>query len=420
LLGLFAAIAQDGGDAETSTTLPSGRRLALAGKWTRRETLWPDAAIVLRDDGLVVLESGASEPRFVHRNPWGGRGGNTLGLAFSRDGGSCFAWLDHQTQLVAVDVKTGALDSLLMLPTHVWNYEGLKHLDPSPVLDARFVVEHDGRLLVLVQEETNDEVASGQRSADRRGGHRLLSIPTRGRSEPDLARALQWPGEVHCWDFARSREELYLLLDEERSGTSRLRVRKLDGTFVDRFGQQVQLFRCGLSLSPDEHWLLVEHGSRGTSQPFVGPPVRRLGAAGIASPLMAERPSILVIDLESGDAIEVTDGGREATWTPDSKAITYLREWELWRLDLATRARERLAWREPSAPGAKPMYFEPATWSGDGSRLFVDLGGNAGSDDDEDDIFTLVLDFRRCEFLVLPGELRGAIWSPVPHPFRKE
>jgi len=35
-------------------------------------------------------------------------------------------------------------------------------------------------------------------------------------------------------------------------------------------------------------------------------------------------------------------------------------------------------------------------------------------------IQTLVLDFPRHEFLVLPEYLRDAVWSPIAHPFKKD
>jgi len=432
-----------GNSNTTSVELSTGRRLTLAGAWRQCDALWPDAALVVPDVGIAVLESGAAEPRIVYREPWGHREGNTLGILFSRDATTCFAWLDHAKQLTAIDVKGTALTPLLKLPTHVWNYEGLQHLDPAPVLRPHLMFEEDSRLLLLLQEESNDEVAPWQRRAGRKGGHWLVSIPSRGPSAPPEtppATVEQWHGRAYAWDFSRKRGELYLLVDEERKGgRARLRVRRLDGSLVDRQRLEMPLWLSGMALSPDERWLLLEHGVKdgeGDASPASGPPARKLGPDEIAVTLVESRACFVVIDLENGGAIDVADGGHECIWAPDSKTVTYLRDWELVRLDLDTLAQSRLAWREPSQPGAKPSYYAPATWSPDGNRLWMNLGGNIYTPPESEDrslldrllhepkqvrdIQTLVLDFPRHEFLVLPEYLRDAVWSPIAHPFKKD
>lgn len=416
----FAAVAQSA--EETSVLLPSGHRLTLAGKWTKRADLWPDAAIVLPENGIAVLESGNPEPRDVYHEPWRGRDGNTLGIVFSRDSSRCFAWLDNNVQFVAIDVATGEFERLLSLPTRVWHYEGMQECDPEPVYRPEIVVERGAYLLLLVQEDGNDEVWPLQRRPDRRGGHQLLSVPSRGNSKPRLAPAAQWPGRAYDWVFSHQRGELYLVVAESRDGHARLRARQLDGTLVDRLGHEVRLWRSSLRLSPDEHWLLVEHGvkveeRRPEPEPIA--PVRRLARDEVAAPLVAARASCVLIDLESGEGIELADGAHECTWSPDSKSVTYLRDWDLWRLDVATLARERLAWREPSVPGATPNYWVEPTWSPDGARLLVNVGGTSQRDRGEDYDYSLLLDFPHREYVVVPSYLSGAVWSPVARPFKK-
>jgi hypothetical protein len=111
------------------------------------------------------------------------------------------------------------------------------------------------------------------------------------------------------------------------------------------------------------------------------------------------------------EAIEIGGVAYYGSWAPDSKSVTYLRAWELWCLHLSNLKEERIAWREPSRKG-HPSYSEPPVWSPDGKRLIACIG-------EEVDYTTpsLLLDFPRHEFIVVPFLLRGAVWAPIPRPF---
>ncbi len=382
--------------------------------------MWPDAALIfqgdLRDGGVSVICAGELRRRVIYRQPWGGRDGNTLGFVFSDDSSTCFAWLHHAMQLTAINMKDGSMKSLLKLPTHVWNYEGLKHLDPHPVVEAHLLFQDGSRLLLLLQEESNEEVAFWQRRFSRKGGHWLVSIPQEGVAKLDLKSVPQWPGEALQWDLARSRKEIYLLVVArgDKTGTGTLMVRRIDGTPVDKLGQRVRIYVSSMALSPDERWLLVQHWA-GRDYPLDAPSharvVRRGSLASVNEALTANRRCICLLSLVNDEAIEITGEAHRGSWAPDSKSVTYLRNWELWRLHLSDLKEERIAWREPSRKG-HPIYSEPATWSPDGKRLIVCIG------EDADNIPTLLLDFSRREFIVVVRkDMSGAVWSPFPRPF---
>jgi len=404
---------------ETKVILPSGRTLSLSGSWKSADKLWPDAALVFpdsfRDGGVSVICGGELKPRVIYRQPWGGRDGNTLGFVFSDDSSTCFAWLHNAMQLTAINMKDGSMKSLLKLPTHMSDYEGLKHPDPAPVVEAHLLFQDGSRLLLLLQQESNAEVLFWQRSFTRKGGHRLVSIPQEGVAKLDLKSVPQWPGKALQWDLARSRKEIYFLLVQGDDYTyGNLTVRRLDGTPVDKLGQRVRIYVSSMALSPDEKWLLVEHGTREESPQDANASstvVRRGSLASVEEALSAARKSICLLSLVSNEAIEIAGDADEGSWAPDSKSVTYLRAWELWHLNLSDLKEERIAWREPSRKG-HPTYYEPPTWSPDGKRLIVCIGEDANND-----IPTLLLDFPRHEFVVTPEFLRGAVWAPIPRPF---
>jgi len=404
---------------ETKVILPSGRTLSLSGSWKSADRLWPDAALVfpgsMEDGGVTVICAGELKRRVIYRQPWGGRDGNTLGFVFSDDSSTCFAWLHNAMQLTAINMKDGSMKSLLKLPTHVWIYEGLKHVDPHPVVKAHLLFQDGSRLLLLLQEEANEEVAFWQWSLTRKGGHRLVSIPQEGIEHLDLKAVPQWPGNAIEWDLARSRKEIYLLVVQRDDYTyGNLIVRRLDGTLVDKLGQRVRIYVSSMALSPDEKWLLVEHGTREESPQDANASstvVRRGSLASVEEALSAARSSICLLSLVNDEAIEIAGEVDRASWAPDSKSVTYLRPWELWRLNLSDLKEERIAWREPSRKG-HPTYPVQPTWSPDGKRLIVCIGEDANND-----IPTLLLDFPRHEFVVTPEFLRGAVWAPIPRPF---
>ncbi len=405
---------------ETKVILPSGRTLTLSGSWKSADKLWPDAALVLpggpREGGVLVICAGELKPRVIYQQPWGGRDGNTLGFVFSNDGSTCFAWLHNAMQLTAINMKDGSMKSLLKLPTQMSDYEGLKHPDPSPVRNAHLLFQDGSRLLLLLQQKSNAEVLFWQRSFTRKGGYWLVSIPQEGVEKLDLKSVPQWPGYANAWDLARSRKEIYLLVVQRDDYTyGNLIVRHLDGTPVDKLGQRVRNYVTDMALSPDERWLLVQHWA-GKDYPLDAPPrapiVRRGSLASINEALTANRRCICLLSLVNDEAIEIAGEVDRASWAPDSKSVTYLRPWELWRLNLSDLKEERIAWREPGRRG-HPTFSEPATWSPDGKHLVVCIG----DDEDSYDIPTLLLDFPRHEFMVVPELLRGAVWAPIPRPF---
>jgi hypothetical protein len=230
-------------------------------------------------------------------------------------------------------------------------------------------------------------------------------------------KAIPWlPGGVNSWDLARNRQEVYLLVyPRDGTGTGKLKVCRLDGTPVDKLGQRVRSFVRGIALSPDERWLLLAQEAREESPldvPSRAPVVRRGPLASGNEALMANRTSICLLSLVNDEAIEITGDAYHASWAPDSQSVTYLRAWELWRLNLSDLKEKRMAWREPGRKG-HPGYDEPPTWSPDGKRLVVCIG----DDDYNVQIPSLLLDFPRHEYIVVPTFMDGAVWSPIPRPF---
>ena len=422
LLSLVVAWSAAAGAEETKVELPSGRTLSLSGAWKASDKMWPDAALIfpggLPDEGVSVICAGELKPRVIYKEPGAGREGNTRGFVFSSDGTTCFAWLDNTMQLTAINMKDGSMKSLLKLPTHVWIYEGLKHVDPHPVVEAHLLFQVGSNLLLLLQQESNKEVAFWQWSFSRHGGHQLVSIPQEGVKHLDPKAVPSWPGDALEWDLARSRREIYLFVSpRDGTGTGTLMVRRLDGTPVDKLGQRVRIYSTRISLSPDERWLLVQHWAN-TDYPLDAPPrapvVRRGPLASVNEALTANRRCICLLSLVNDEAIEIAGDAYRGSWAPDNQSVTYLRDWELWRLHLSDLEEERIAWREPSHEG-HPSYSEPATWSPDGKHLVVCIGEDRGSD-----LPSLLLDFPRHEFIVVPTFLRGAVWSPIPRPFLGE
>ena len=172
-----------------------------------------------------------------------------------------------------------------------------------------------------------------------------------------------------------------------------------------------------MALSPDERWLLVEHWAD-KDYPLDAPPrapvVRRGPLASINEALTANRRCICLLSLVNDEAIEIAGDAYWGSWAPDSQSVTYLRNWELWRLHLSDLKEERIAWREPSRKGF-PIYSEPPTWSPDGKHLVVCIG-----EDTDDEIPSLLLDFPRHEYIIVREDLRDAGWSPFPRPFLGE
>ena len=191
VLSLVVAWSAAAGAEETKVMLPSGRTLTLSGSWKSSDRMWPDAALVLPAEGVSVICASELQRTAIYRQPWGGRDGNTLGFVFSDDASTCFAWLHNAMQLTAINMKDGSMKSLLKLPTCVWNYEGLKDVDPYPVVQAHLLFQEGSNLLLLLQGESNAEGALWQRSPSRQGAHQLVSIPQEGMAHLD-------PGRYHA------------------------------------------------------------------------------------------------------------------------------------------------------------------------------------------------------------------------------
>jgi hypothetical protein len=405
VLSLFVAWSAAAGAEETKVTLPSGRTLSLAGSWKAADRMWPDAALVLPrfklDGGVFVICAGELEPRVIFKGASGNWQGPTKGFVFSNGGTTCFAWADNVRQLTAIDMKDGSMKSLLKLPTFKRNYDTPTRTDPAPVVRAHFLFQLGSNLLLLLQHERNKE-----------GGHQLVSIPQEGVAQLDLKAVPRWPGEAFLWDLARSRQEIYLLVGQD-SGEPKLKVRRLDGTPVDKLGQRVRNYVTDMALSPDERWLLVQHWADKDyplDAPLHSPVIRRGPQASVNEALTANRTCICLLSLVNDEAIEIAGNAYYGSWAPDSQSVTYLRDWELWRLNLSDLKEERIAWREPSR--SHPIYPEPPTWSADGKHLVVCIG-----EDVNYSIPSLLLDFPRHEFIVVWDFLRGAVWSPMPRPF---
>ena len=389
----------------TTARLDSGKLLTLAGDFQQVENLWPDTALVYRREYAIwSLDGGARTPRLVHEFPrpeWHRMSAPT----WSQDEATYFVWLHQTEQLVGIDARTGHKQSLLVLPTHS-GIEFRPHPDPHAVWRRQGVVEDapNGRLLQLVQEESNDDVAFWQRSPERKGGHRLLSIPIDGGVAIPLTGEEQLPGEVFYWDLALNRGELYTVV--RRDDLTSLEVRSLEGDHL----RSIELpFRWvgGIVLSPDERWLLIERryrpGREVESQSLDG-----LSREGLAQRIADSNGGFVLYDIQRQTFREGPDGGHQCAWSPDSEQVAVLDSWTLSLFDLRSGTSRVIAAQEPDEPGnVSPGYWERPVWSRDGRRLAVRLAHDP----------TLLLDFHRREFMLYDVYVEDATWSPVPVPF---
>ncbi len=240
-------------DPDTVVSLRHGTPIVLPGRWTVRGTMWDDAALVFYDQyAWWSLDGGARVPRRLHAYPdqsWS----RASAPAWSQDGGRLFAWLELDRQLTVVGVTDGTMRTVSDLPTHVWNYERRKHMDPAPVWRAGGVVEDPGTglLLHLLQEEANEDVAPWQRSAKRTGEHVLVAFDLESGTMATVS-TLPMPGKVLSWDLSLRRQRLYVL-----DVAQQLVERRLDGKLVRQL--DVPAGRAQrIQLSPNEDTLLVE------------------------------------------------------------------------------------------------------------------------------------------------------------------
>ena len=377
---------------EPDTVIPllHGAPIVLPGHWTVRGTMWDDAAVVFYDEyAWWSLDGGERAPRRLHAYPdqsWS----RASAPAWSHDGSRLFAWLELDRQLTVVGVADGTMRTVSELPTHVWNYERHRHMDPAPVWRDGGVVEDpdNGLLLQLLQEEANEDVAPWQRSAKRSGEHELVAFDVESGSMATVS-TMPMPGKVLSWELSLRRQRLYVL-----DIAQQLVERRLNGKLVRQLdvpagrSQRIQL-------SPNEDTLLVE-----CSQ-----------APGIAGLTGDRNGGFVLIDLDAGTLRDGADAGHWAAWAPDGRRVACLQPWELWVHDLPTGESAPVAVRQIPAGGRpNPTYYERPVWSADGRRLVAGLGGS-------DDNPTLLLDLEAREAFVLATPAKDAVWSREPRPF---
>jgi len=391
------------GRMDTVVALPRGGAVTLVGGWTRRSEMWPDMALAYNGDGqFMVLDGGQRQARLVHAD------GGMSEPAWSADGRTLYAWMGSEGQLTAVDVATGETRSLTSLGKHVWSYEFQEHLDPRPVTCSRGVVEDAaaGRLLLVLREEFNDEVAFWQRR-EGRGGTSLVSVNLADATLSELVPKGIMPPLFFSWDVALRRQRIFLI------GRTQLAYRPAEGWCVqerDFAGNLIRAIpepegRAGKVLvSPDESRLLVERSCK----PDLGIPQATLDTMSrdeIASVVRSPNGGFVLIDLDSG---QVTDGPRsgcEAVWSPDGSRIAYADAWGVGLFDVATGDTE---WLVEKAPEESSTSWIDLAWSPDGRRLALSTW---------DRHFWLMLDLVEREYLLREGRAQHLIWSRAPRPF---
>lgn len=417
--------------ASTVATLRSGRSLELFGEFRQVESLWDDVSLVYYDAYAVwSLDAGAHEPRRVYQYTRDSKSSGPPPV-LSEDGRAWYGWLGISEQLVAMDVQSGERRTLLKLPAHVWNYKLDRHLDPRPVDRVGGCVVEDienDRLLLVVREERNEQVAPWQRSDERVGGHRLLGVPLSGGEAETLSGPDQLTARTSSWELSLERGEWYVIRTA-RPGWA-VDVRGLDGSLSRSISLTGGNFG-NLALSPDERWLLVERPS------IPGHPEAR----NTVDMTLEERrdfarlhhAGFVFVDLETDELREGASFGHACAWSPDGRRVAFLAPWELWMFDVESGESTLLARREGSKGplDAQPTYVGRPVWSACGTKLAVMIGGEFVrglshveerwfgklTSPDSMDTPTLLIDFARSEFMVFDTDAREAVWLPVAQPF---
>jgi hypothetical protein len=387
--------AQAQGDVEPSpveTRAPASgaMSIALPGQWTVRTTMWSDAALVFYDKyAWWSLDGDERKPRRLYEYPekaWS----RASAPAWSRDGTRLFAWVNVGRQLTTIDVRSGDMRSITALPTHVFDLERHRHMDPSPVWRAGGVVEDPdtGLLLQLIEEESNEKVAFWQRSAERKGGHWLVAIDP-ATSEMSTLSIERAPDPVMDWDLSPRRQRVY-----ELDVSQRLVERKLNGALVREFATPPRRPNS-VALSPDENTLLVVCAK----------------GEGVMAVTGDSGGGFLLVNLEDGSVREGATYGFKAAWCPDGRRVACLAPWTLFVHDVQSGEEQIIARRDPPPDGRpNPTYWERPVWSADGRRIVVGIGGR-------NDYPTVLVDLEAREVLVLPTYVKDALWCAVPRPF---
>ena len=371
----------------TEVTLASEKKLFLHGRFDIRSTLWGEYSLVyLSLPHWKVLDVGDKHGWWLfahHLRAWSRKSGPTLSV----DGKICFLWLDIEKQLTAIDISSGKMRTLTHLPTRIMNYKGDRRFDPAPVWRDRGVV-HDAernRVLFLIQEETNEEVAFWQRRPGH-GGYQIIAVDLDEGRMTALSGSRKLKGKVYSWDLSLKRWEVYVYTQK-----GELQVRTLDGQLLRKLPIPKRAV-LSMWLSPDEERLLVQNIGGGFA----------------------------LIDLETSQIRDGPSHGHSAAWSPDGRSIAYLDAWQLWLYDVATRTSSLLASREPTHLERGPGYRERPAWSPDGNMLAANVGGDYPTDSKELDAPTLIIDLKDHTAMVFPDYIENILWVAHPRPFRGE
>ena len=386
----------------TQIKLDSGKKLFLTGKFEVRSILWGEHSIIYyARSNFKVLDVGRSSSWTLHKNSfksWSRLSGPSL----SAKGKTCFLWLDIKEQLTAFDVASGKRKSLTKLPSHIWNYKGDKHLDPQPVWRDRGIV-HDleqNRLIFLIQEESNKDVAFWQRRSSR-GGYQIAAVNPDTSKMTFLSGTNKLKGKAYSWDMSLKRKEMYILVLKDEQLV--LEVRALDGQ-LKRTMPLPEEGAVSLQLSPDEKMLLVEKRRD----------IRRRGEI--------LGGGFVLIDLKTNRKIDGPSSGYCGAWSPDGQIVAYLDNWQLWFYDVAKRTNALIAFREStgSTPESTPPYWERPVWSSDSKMLAVNIGGDYIKNTNQLDAPTLIIDLQRQYAMIFQDYARDICWIPNPRPFRNK
>lgn len=385
----------------TEVTLASGKKMFLKGRFDVRSTLWGNNSLVYWEAVSFncywrVLNAEHDRGRSFYRESQA----SGLPSVLSRDGNTCFLWLDLEKQLTAVDVASGKMRSLTNLPTIIVNYKGDRYMDPAPAPNCRDTgpgVVHDpeaNRVLFVLEESPNEDVFFWDRRPGR-GGYQIVAVDLEDTRMTALSGPHKLKGEVDCWDMSLKRKEVYIYRQHEDQRF--LEVRKFDGKLVRKLPLPKETIN-EVRLSPEEKTLLLD---------------------------LRQGYTFVLIDLETN---QVTQGPRategdswsKATWSPDGKTIAYLRPWQLWLYDVESGKSSLLAWREPPTAGDRcPGSKEPA-WSRDGGMLAVNIGGPYPKGSEKFDAPTLIVDLKQNAAMIFPLYANNMLWVPHPHAFGSE